>query len=88
MSAGGAALSGSGFVTAPPTLPSLGDELPASSQSTLLLQKKKEMAEVIAIMIATYAHAVRAAVSADLRRRHRTIVSRVSKFLLLFVISA
>ena len=39
-----AALSGGGFVTAPPQ--SVGDELPAASQSTLLLQKKKEMAEV------------------------------------------
>lgn len=36
-----AALTGSGFVTAPPA-----DELPTASQSTLLLQKKKEMAEV------------------------------------------
>jgi len=37
-----ATLSGGGFVTAPPQ----ADELPTSSQSTLLLEKKKEMAEV------------------------------------------
>ena len=37
-----ATISGSGFVTAPPVL----DDLPTASQSTLLLQKKKEMAEV------------------------------------------
>ena len=40
-----AQIGASGFVTQPPALP-LTDELPASSQSTLLLQKKKEMAEV------------------------------------------
>ena len=41
-----ASLTGAGFVTAPPGVTALDDELPPSSQSTLLLQKKKEMAEV------------------------------------------
>ncbi|KAL3911044.1 MAG: hypothetical protein SGPRY_008843, partial [Prymnesium sp.] len=38
---GAAAISSAGFVTQPPS-----DELPSASQSTLLLQKKKEMGEV------------------------------------------
>jgi hypothetical protein len=41
-----AALTGSGFVTAPPGVDAMDAELPPSSQSTLLLQKKKDMAEV------------------------------------------
>lgn len=41
-----ATLTGSGFVTAPPGVAAMDAELPPSSQSTLLLQKKKDMAEV------------------------------------------